>query len=190
MLTLSNAMTLPISLIKNNFVHNYCRTCHSFQGSTIEEAITIFDHKFAYAAQKRLYTAVTRATDLNNVFFYDYDESAEKEKDMLKYFDRKVNQYRQQDKKANRPIDDASFITKEWLMSCVGKACGSCGDCLTYNRSRKGEIDCDLTAQRGNNNEARHLDNVIHYIFFAMRQCRTNNTIPHCVYNKKCLLIE
>ena len=60
MITLSNAMTLPISLIKKNFVHNYCRTCHSFQGSTIEEAITIFDHKFAYATRKWLYTAVTK----------------------------------------------------------------------------------------------------------------------------------
>ena len=64
MIMLSNAMTLPISLIKKNFVHNYCRTCHSFQGSTIEESITIFDHKFAYATRKWLYTAVTRATDL------------------------------------------------------------------------------------------------------------------------------
>ena len=44
MITLSNAMPLPISLIKKNFVHNHCRTCHSFQGSTIEDAITIFDH--------------------------------------------------------------------------------------------------------------------------------------------------
>ena len=83
MRTLSNTMTLPINLIKNNFVHNYCRTCHSFQGSTVEETITIFDHKLAYATRKWLYTAVTRATDLNKVFIYDYDESAEKEKGMI-----------------------------------------------------------------------------------------------------------
>ena len=44
-------------------------------------------------------------------------------------------------------------------MSCVGKACGSCGDRLTYNRSR-GKTDCNLTAQRVNNNEARHMENV------------------------------
>ena len=48
MITLSNAMSRPVSLIKKNFVHNYCRTCHSFQGSTIDEAITIFDHKCTY----------------------------------------------------------------------------------------------------------------------------------------------
>ena len=71
MITLSNAMTLPVGLIKHNFPHNYCRTCHSFQGSTVEEAITIFYHKFAYASRKWLYTAVTRATDLNQVYVYD-----------------------------------------------------------------------------------------------------------------------
>ena len=89
MITLSNAMTLPVSLIKKNFVHNYCRTCHSFQGNTIEESITIFDHKFAYATRKWLYTAVTRATDLKKVFFYDYEESKEKEAEMIQYFARK-----------------------------------------------------------------------------------------------------
>ena len=96
MITLSNAMTLPVSLIKKNFVHNHCRTCHSFQGSTIEEAITIFDHKFAYATRKWIYTAVTRATDLKQVYFYDYDESAKKDKDMIQYFTRMVEKYRQQ----------------------------------------------------------------------------------------------
>ena len=80
MITLSNAMTLPVNLIKKNFVHNYCRICHSFQGSTIEEPIAIFDHKFAYATRKRLYTAIAKATGLKQVYFYDYDESAENEK--------------------------------------------------------------------------------------------------------------
>jgi ABC-type transport system involved in Fe-S cluster assembly fused permease/ATPase subunit len=142
-------MTLPVSLIKKNFVHNYCRTCHSFQGSTIEEAITIFDHKFAYVTRKWLYTAVTRATDLKKVFFYEYDESKENEKEMIQYFTRKVEKYRQQDKKANRPIDNACFITNEWIMSCVGK------------------IDCNLTAQRVCNSEAHHLDNVVPYCVYC-----------------------
>ncbi|MFM7978143.1 MAG: C-terminal helicase domain-containing protein, partial [Candidatus Fonsibacter sp.] len=83
MITLSNGMALPINLVKNNFSHYYCKTCHSFQGNTIDEAITIFDHKFAYVPRKWLYTAVTRATNLKHVYFYDYDESAEKEKDMI-----------------------------------------------------------------------------------------------------------
>ena len=88
-MTLAEAMTLPICLIKKNFVHNNCRTCHSFQGSAIEEATTIFDRKFAYATRKWLYTAVTKATDLKKVFFYDYEESKEKEAEKIQYFARK-----------------------------------------------------------------------------------------------------
>ena len=51
-------------------------------------------------------------------------------------------------------------------MSCVGKACASCGDCLTYSRSHK-KIDCNLTAQRVCNNEAHHLDNVVRYCVYC-----------------------
>ncbi|MFM7984697.1 MAG: hypothetical protein ACKPKO_35780, partial [Candidatus Fonsibacter sp.] len=118
-----------------------------FQGNTIDESITIFDHKFACVSRKWLYTTVTKATNLKRVYFYDYDESAEKEKDIIQYFDRKVENYKLQGQQANWSIGDANFITKEWLMSCVGKSCGSCGDCLTYNVLH-GNIDCNLTAQR------------------------------------------
>ena len=100
------------------------------------------------------------------MLFYDYDESAEKGRDMIQYFTRKVETYRQQGKKANRSIDDANFITKEWLMSCVGKACGSCGACLTFSRSH-GTIDCNLTAQRVCNSEAHHLGNVVTYCVYC-----------------------
>ncbi|MFM7989858.1 MAG: hypothetical protein ACKPKO_62145, partial [Candidatus Fonsibacter sp.] len=116
MITLSNTMSLPVNLVKKNFTHNYCKTCHSFQGHTIVEAITIFDHKLAYVSRKWLYTAVAKATNLKRVYFYDYDESAEKEKEMIQYFARKVEHY-----KLHQSIDDASFVTKEWLMGCVGK---------------------------------------------------------------------
>ena len=78
MITLSNATTLPLNLIKKNFARDYyCKTCHYFQGSTIEEPIAIFDHKFAYAARQSLYTAIATATDLKQVYFYDYDKNKE-----------------------------------------------------------------------------------------------------------------
>ena len=85
---------------------------------------------------------------------------------MIQYFTMKVQNYKLQAKKANRSIDDASCITKEWLMICVGKSCGSCGDCLTDNRSH-GRINCNATAQRVCNNEAHHLDNVITYCVYC-----------------------
>ena len=69
MITLNNAMTLTNRLIKKHFVHNYCRNCHSFQGSSNNEAITVFDPKLAYVTRKRRYTVITKATDLKQLYY-------------------------------------------------------------------------------------------------------------------------
>ena len=69
MITLNNAMTLTNRLIKKHFVHNYCRNCHSFQGSNSNETITVFDPKLAYVTRKRRYTVITRATDLKQLYY-------------------------------------------------------------------------------------------------------------------------
>jgi hypothetical protein len=59
------AFTLTRDLIQKNFVHSYCRTCHSFQGSSVVDAITMFDADFYFVTRKWVYTAVIRATDLS-----------------------------------------------------------------------------------------------------------------------------
>ena len=140
---------------------------HSFQGSNIYDAIAIFDHKFTYANNKWLYAAVTRATDLKNVLFYGYNEVNESdEKGAEQYFARKVERYRQPDKKATRLIDEAKYITKAWFLGCLGKSCGSCGGCLTYNTAH-GKVGRNLTAQRLSHNEARHIDNIVPYCVYC-----------------------
>ncbi len=64
-----NAVELNTEPIWKHFVRGYCRTCHSFQGSSINDKITIFDWKFLLVNRKWLYTAVTRATELKTVVF-------------------------------------------------------------------------------------------------------------------------
>ena len=54
-------------LIDNNFIFSYCGTCHSLQGSSIDKEITIFEWSFKHVSRNWLYTAITRATHLNNV---------------------------------------------------------------------------------------------------------------------------
>ena len=98
-ITLNNTLLVPIDTVRKNFIHAYCRTCHSFQGTSLDERLTIFDWKFSQVNRKRLYRAVTRAIELKNVVFYDYDENAEREGATLQYFTRRVDRYKQQDKK-------------------------------------------------------------------------------------------
>ena len=83
------------------------------QGINIDDAITIFDHQFAYANRQWLYTAVTRATDLKKVYSLRMRQGQGEREGAEQYFARKVERYRQQDKKAKRLTDEAKYITQE-----------------------------------------------------------------------------
>ena len=56
----------------------------------MDDAIDIFDHKFAYAKRKWLYAVATRASDRKNVYVYEYDKSKDNETQTEQYFVRNV----------------------------------------------------------------------------------------------------
>ena len=98
--------------------------------------------------------------------FYDYDETKENKEQMMQHFQRKVDRYKQQDRKAKRKIEDEGYITKETLAGWVGKSCNSCGDCLSYSRL-SGSVECNLTAQRVDNSEGHTVGNVLPYCVYC-----------------------
>ena len=67
--SINNSYSVPIKVVKANFIHGYCRTCHSLQGSSINSEISIFDWDLPYTSRKWIYTAITRATEFKNVIF-------------------------------------------------------------------------------------------------------------------------
>ena len=69
--SIDESYIVPTKSIEDNFIHGYCRTCHSYQGSSIDDKLTIFDWDFYFVNRKWIYTAITRATNLNNVYFYN-----------------------------------------------------------------------------------------------------------------------
>ena len=64
---------VPIKIINSNFIFSYCGTSHSQQGSSIDSTITIFDYRSFFVSAEWLWVAITRATELDNVYFYDYE---------------------------------------------------------------------------------------------------------------------
>ena len=102
--------------IDKHFIFSYCRTCHSFQGSSIDGEICIFDHDFFFVSRKWIYTAVTRATELKNVFFYGGKTDTYDETKLNTDLDTKLDNYKKQDKTAGRTISK-NHITKELLKS-------------------------------------------------------------------------
>ena len=63
-------LQIAIQMVRDNFIHNYCKTCHSFQGSSIDGDMMTFDWKFKHVDRKWVCTACTRATNMAKVLFY------------------------------------------------------------------------------------------------------------------------
>jgi hypothetical protein len=156
---LDGEVSLPIDAVRRHFIHNYCRTCHSFQGLSVNTPITIYDWQCKWASRKWIYTAVTRARQLYQIQFIEYQEQDNTNK-ITAYMRQKVEGYKAQDRRAGRPVNNDSYVTAEWLSNCLGKPCQNCGDCLLANVC-DGSVDCNLTAQRINNDIAHELDNVL-----------------------------
>ena len=121
---------LDIKLLQH-FKLPYGCTTHSCQGLSIDEDITIFDSNTVYSDRKCIWTAITRATNLNNITIFKHGEQEQHAlyRSKLKhYFDLKIHGYKTQDKKASREFEDTEFITIDWLASEFEKSqkCGHC----------------------------------------------------------------
>jgi hypothetical protein len=157
---LDNAWWVPISVIRFAFTHNYCRTCHSFQGSSIDEGITIFDWANFFVNRKWLWTAITRARALDKVYFWKYDEKPENMKKLMEYLGNKVNRYKAQDRKDKREFQEQEYITPELLRRWLGTSCQNCGDVLNFDVIDK-KIVSNLSAQRNDNSLPHEIDNCV-----------------------------
>ena len=89
--------------INNNFTLNYAYTCHTAQGASINDKYIICDWQNEYADLRWLYTAITRATNFDNIYFYT--DNVKTEKFIIRqHINKMIRQYIYQDKKAGREI--------------------------------------------------------------------------------------
>jgi 5-methylcytosine-specific restriction endonuclease McrA len=111
----------------------------------------------------RLYTAVTRATELKNVMFYSgqtANHTMQDERILDKYLLSKVAHYRKQDRDAGRKIRQESCLTPEWLKAQYGKSCSGCGDCSTFE-IKSNQVVNKITADRFEDGKNHSVDNIV-----------------------------
>lgn len=108
---------LPYTLFKF-FTLPYARTCHSIQGFTFDDEVTLFDCNTPYVDREFIWTAITRGTDLKNitVFVHSADDifrltNSKKEQ----YFRFKIEGYKSQDKKAGRVWEKKDYIDLDYI---------------------------------------------------------------------------
>ena len=59
-------------IVKDTFMFNYCATCHSNQGASINGKVCSIEYE-KLANCRWLWTAITRATEIENAYVYRYN---------------------------------------------------------------------------------------------------------------------
>ena len=83
----------------------YSSTCHSCQGTTINEQYTIFDSNIVYCDRRWIWTPITRSTDLKHITIFEYSNNESKPLEKCKYkqySDLKIKNYFIQNELAGR----------------------------------------------------------------------------------------
>ena len=72
----------------------------------------------------------------------------------------KIEGYKQQDTRANRTCNIDNYIHIKWLVKCFQKSCTSCGASFEAFLGSNGNIRCNLTANRIDNDLGHELDHI------------------------------
>lgn len=165
---------IDIKFLDKHFMLAYCNTCHSVQGLSIKDNITIFDCNTPYVSRNFIYTAITRARELSKItIFIHPKEEVEKllKSKLLQYFDFKIKNYIEQDKQAGREISE-DYIQSMDIYNLLENN-NNCSHCRkTFNfYTDNGITRGNLTLQRINNDIAHTKANCI----LLCRRCRILN---------------
>eukprot|EP00438_Fugacium_kawagutii_P006184 Skav207472 [mRNA] locus=scaffold3545:496284:499559:- [translate_table: standard] len=181
MMTLKNVKTeilqsLPIDKVRQSFIFAHCCTAHSMQGSSVDTDITIFDynHPLIRGYPEWLYVCITRSRDLNRVKFFRYKNDTDDEfnmKNITSYFERKIENYKMQDRNNKFTIPKEGYVNKQWFIKNIINNCNYCG-CGFSISMNNGNVKTNLTCQRKQNELPHTLDNIIPYCIRCNCSCK------------------
>jgi hypothetical protein len=113
-----------------------------------------------------MWTALTRATDLNNVTIFQHSEAEVKELSTFKvkqYLDEKVKGYKAQDKLMDRAYDKNDFIDADWIneeyYKLQVKCCSCCKSPYEMEVDPDAKVKSNLTVDRIDSKKAHTKDN-------------------------------
>ena len=148
---------VDIKTIRENFKYTYCSTIDSIQGKSISDKITIFDWDLGYMSRRKIWTAITRARNLNDITFFINSENtinSFKESKYKQYFRFKVESYKIQDKNKNRSWEIKEYVNEEWISEQFEKSsqCPLCFKSYELFINDNNNVISDLTVDRIDNN--------------------------------------
>ena len=161
--------TLTEELLNKHFRYGYCATCHSCQGASINNNITIHEWNKSYLVSREwIWTAYTRARDFNKVAFFKNEKADEKmEKQLLiNYLKNKIDGYKKQDLKAGRELNEKNYVDVNFCMERLKGTCQKCGGDF-HIEIKKGTLSSNFTCQRVDNDFSHTKDNCVAYCCYC-----------------------
>ena len=162
---------LPLDKARSSFIFASCCTAHSAQGCSIDSEITIFDynHFLVKNYPEWLWTSLTRCRDLSKVKFFKYNKDTSddfNQRLIMSYFNRKIENYKLQDRKGKRQIPKEGYVNAEWFLKNITNSCNYCGVGFSLDIN-KGGIRSNLSCQRVDNSLSHTLDNIVPYCVYC-----------------------
>ena len=127
-----------LSLVKKLFIYDHANTCHSLQGMSAEGGISLFDVEAWCATREWFYTALTRTTDLNEVYFWDPDAGTVSglpvvlRSDFRQAMETRLRGYMDQDTAAGRSWIPEDFVDGDYIMALYDDQNGVCAHCAEH----------------------------------------------------------
>ena len=169
---------IKIELLRKHFIYAYCYTAHSKQGCSVDGDIVIYDWNEWYVSKNWFFTALTRATDFNKIKFFKYNKGEESKSKRIveQYFERKVLNYIEQDKRAGRDVEGNAYVDVDFLMNLMNTQCENCNEPLVID-FEDGKVSSNISCQRVNCCEAHFKDN-----------CKGYCVSCNCAFSNKILM--
>jgi hypothetical protein len=127
-----------LNLVKRLFIYDHANTCHSQQGMSADDGVTLFDVDIWCASREWLYTGLTRTRDLQKVFFWDPAAGevgglpVVMRSDFQQGMEAKLRGYKEQDTTAGRLWDAADYIDGHHIMALLEEQDGRCAHCQAW----------------------------------------------------------
>jgi len=150
-------------IIMTHFSPPHAHTCHSFQGLTTSEKVTLFDFDSRWASSNWVWTAITRADNLDNIQLFDGIMREPSTPEILEYFEDKVEGYMRQDNAKNRTwTEKDKYVNAEWIYRAWKKCRHECPECrqetLVVYYNKNGTLSSNITVDRpGSPNHGPHI---------------------------------
>lgn len=173
-----NEIEITLDILNKHFELPYCQTIYSIQGITIKDKITLFDCNCPHVDRNMIWTMITRATSLDNITIFEHNDTEINNLSwslVRRFFDEKINNYKNCDKEKNRNFTKDNYITSNDMITMFDENKICCGCNLPFELFiDNGRVITNITCDRLDNKFA-HLKNNCRLYCETCNRARSNN---------------